>query len=211
MLRGGGGSNFGIVTRSDLATFEKGILWGSTRLSAIQYNDSLITAFHNFVNKAPTDHFAHLYLVFMYIPAFSSIVCISQPVYGTPISNPPIFDEFNAIPSLVDGTRITNMSTLAAELTQPEFHRQMFRTLTFKNHHNAPELMTKILAIYIEETKPLIQRNISGLVASLVFQPWTINIIEQMQKNGGNALGIHAVEGPLIIQNMQWALGQSRG
>ncbi|KAH8645390.1 hypothetical protein BGZ60DRAFT_425003 [Tricladium varicosporioides] len=181
-LRGGGGSNFGIVTRFDFASFDQGFLWGGSRFYNIAQNVSLINSFYNFVNNAPTDHFAHNYIAFIYTAALGGYVGVSGPVYGKPEPNPPIFAELNAVPSLLDATSITNMSTLAVELNQTSYQRQMFRALSFKNGPGAADLMTKILNIF----------------------PISLNIIEQMQKNGGNALGITTADGPLVIQNMDW-------
>jgi len=203
-LRGGSGSNFGIVTRFDLATFEQGLLWGGSRYYAIAENASLITAFYNFVNNAPTDNFAHNYIAFIYTTALGGYVGVSGPVYGKPEPNPPIFAELSAIPSLLDATSIANMSTLAIELNQTAYQRQMFRTISFKNGPGAADLMSKILDIFIEESLPLIQKNISGLLPTLALQPISLNIIDQMQKNGGNAMGITPADGPLVIQNMDW-------
>ncbi|KAF8860019.1 FAD-binding domain-containing protein [Acephala macrosclerotiorum] len=204
-LRGGSGSNFGIVTRFDFVTFEQGLMWGGSRLYSIAQNVSLIKSFYNFVNNAPQDNFAHNYIAFGYGgAALGGYVGISGPVYGKPEADPPIFAELDAIPSLVDATSITNMSTLAVELNQTAYQRQMFRALTFKNGPGADKLMSKILDIFIEESQPLLQKNISGYLPTLAFQPISLNIIAQMQKNGGNALGVTTADGPLVIQNMDW-------
>lgn len=204
-LRGSSGSNFGIVIRFDFAAFEQGLMWGGSRLYSIAQNASLIKSFYNFVNNAPQDDFAHNYIAFGYGgAALGGYVGISGPVYGKPEANPPIFAELEAVPSLVDATSITNMSTLAVELNQTSYQRQMFRALTFKNGPGADKLMSEIFYIFIEESQPLLQKNISGYLPTLAFQPISLNIIEQMQKNGGNALGITNVDGPLVIQNMDW-------
>lgn len=120
-LRGGAGTNFGIVTRFDLATFEQGLLWGGGRYYAMATNTSLADAFANFNKVAQNDPFAHLYIAFVY--AQGNYLAVSGPVYGKPTPNPPIFDELSAIPSFADATSIANITTLSVELNQTDYLR----------------------------------------------------------------------------------------
>ena len=120
-LRGGSGTNFGIVSRFDLATFEQGSLWGGSRYYPMSTNVSLANAFANFNEAASTDPYAHLYIAFVY--AQGNYLAVSGPVHGKPVANPPIFDELAGIPSLVDATSIANMSTLSVELNQTDYLR----------------------------------------------------------------------------------------
>lgn len=96
------------------------------------------------------------------------------------------------------------MTQLAVELNQTTYQRQMFRTLTFKNSPGAVDLMAEIYQMFVEESQPLVQQGISGFLPSLAFQPISLNILKQMQKNSGNALGLDPGDGPLVIQNMDW-------
>ena len=57
-LRGGSGTNFGIVSRFDLGAFEQGMLWGGSRFYTWDKNQALVDAFAKFVVDAPTDEFA---------------------------------------------------------------------------------------------------------------------------------------------------------
>jgi hypothetical protein len=52
-----------------------------------------------------------------------------------------------------------------------------------------------VIQIFIEEATPLL--NLSGFAPAFAFQPLSLNIIEKMAKNGGNALGLSTDEGPL--------------
>lgn len=196
-LRGGSGTNFGIVSRFDLATFEQGLLWGGGRYYSISTSDSLAEAFANFNSAAPTDPYAHLYIAFVY--AQGAYIAISGPAYGEPNPNPPIFTELSSIPHLVDATSIASMSTLSVELNQTSYLRETFRTVTFKN---SASLIKKILEIFTEEVNPIL--SIPGLIPAFAFQPISLNIIEKMSQNGGNALGLSADDGPLMIMNLNF-------
>ena len=122
-LRGGTGVNFGIVSRFDLFTFEQGDLWGGSRYYPMSVNASLADAFYNFVNNAPSDDLAHLYIAFVYAAQLGGFAGVSGPTYSQPVANAPIFDELNSIPNLVDATGIQNMGALAVALNQTSFAR----------------------------------------------------------------------------------------
>jgi len=120
-LRGGGGSNFGIVTRLDLATFEQGLLWSGSRFYSFDQNESLANAFVNFAAAAPTDPYAHLYVSYLHIGGSYGIG--TGPVYGKPTPNPPIFHEFDSIPYVADLSGIANLTTLVVQINQTDYLR----------------------------------------------------------------------------------------
>jgi FAD/FMN-containing dehydrogenase len=196
-LRGGSGTNFGIVSRFDLATFEQGLMWGGGRYYSMSTNTSLAEAFANFNEAAPTDPYAHLYIAFVYTQG--SYIGVSGPAYGKPIADPPIFNELASIPHLMDATSIADMSTLSIELNQTTYLRETFRTITFKN--SAP-LIKKIIEIFIEEVNPIL--NIPGLIPAFAFQPISLNIIQKMSSNGGNVFGLSPDDGPLTLMNLNF-------
>ena len=202
-LRGGSGTNFGIVSRFDLATFDQGLLWGGGRYYSMSTNLSLADAFANFNEAAPTDPFAHLYIAFVH--AHGGYIAVSGPAYGKPVVSPPIFDELSAIPHLMDATSIANMSTLSVELNQTAYLRETFRTVTFKN--SAP-LIKKIIDIFVEEVNPIL--SIPGLNPAFAFQPISLNIIERMAQNGGNALGLTSSDGPLMLMNLNFGWSNAK-
>lgn len=165
-------------------------MWGGGRYYPMSTNASLADAFANFNEAAPSDPYAHLYIAFVH--AQGNYLAVSGPMHGKPVADPPIFNELAAIPSLVDATSIANMSTFSVELNQTDYLRQIFRTVTFKNDAS---LLKQIVNIFVEEVNAII--DVPGLVPAFAFQPISLNIIEQMSKNGGNALGITSEDGPL--------------
>jgi hypothetical protein len=71
-----------------------------------------------------------------------------------------------------------------------DFHR--FKTVTFKNDAT---LIKEVIQIFIEEAASII--NVTGFAPAFAFQPISLNIIENMAKNGGNVLGLSDADGPL--------------
>jgi len=124
-LRGGAGSNFGIVSRFDLMAFEQGLLWGGSTYHPSTADDALATAFESFNNAAPTDPYAHLYIAYVYALQLGGFIGITGPAYGKPVAYPPIFSEIKGIPALLDTTHVASMTTLAVELNQTAHQRQL--------------------------------------------------------------------------------------
>lgn len=122
-LRGGSGTNFGIVSRFDMASFPQGLLWGGSRYYNISINASLAEAYSRFVIAAPQDDYAHLYIAFSYAAAFGGFFGITGPVYGKAVKDPPIFQEFETIPNILDATGYMSMGELAVALNQTAYLR----------------------------------------------------------------------------------------
>lgn len=90
----------------------------------MQLNASLVTMFSNFVKNAPNDPDAHLYIAFVYAAQLGGFVGSTGPTHSQAISNAPIFDEMNAIPSLGDATGVMSMGALAVALNQTAYERE---------------------------------------------------------------------------------------
>lgn len=72
------------------------------------------------------------------------------------------------------------------------FLNPSFRTVTFKND---PDLIKQVVDLFQQVTTPLL--NVPGFFPAIAFQPISTNILQHMQKNGGNALGLTPDEPPL--------------
>ncbi len=111
----GGGNNFGIVTRFDLATFEQGQLWGGTKsYSAAAANISIIKALHSFGDNASQDPDAALIVGFTYLEGQYLATNIYQ--YAKPVENPSILHEFLEIESISSELRFANLTDIVIEL-----------------------------------------------------------------------------------------------
>ena len=113
-LRGGSGTNFGIVTHFELASFPQGQLWSGTRYHDISANQSVLKAFYDFTNDAPTDPYASLYVSFGWTNG--TYFALSSPVYGKPVENPPIFEAFAELPTEEYVSVIQNLTQMTLDL-----------------------------------------------------------------------------------------------
>ncbi|KAL3419257.1 FAD binding domain-containing protein [Phlyctema vagabunda] len=198
----GGGNNFGIVTRFDVVAFPQGDMWGGsdTYLYDAATAAALNTAFENVNVNIPSDPYASVILAYGYAQSIGQYAISSILEYGKPVANPPILANFTAVPGAIASTlRITNLPDLTVELnnSNPGGFRESYWTLMVKN---GAALMTDLVEIFMEETDAI--KDASGILPSYVFQPISTAMTSQFSKNGGNALGISAADGPLVLINI---------
>jgi FAD/FMN-containing dehydrogenase len=194
----GSGPNFGIVTTFHYSTFSQGPMFSSKR----QYNDSsipaLFTAFSNAVIAADHDpklaHFVSIALVAG--QRFTS----TKLEYSTPVSlasPPPILSEYLAIPSLVE----TSLNTSLA-LTTPSLSNSMppgfWATMWSASFALSTPLMLRLADLFFAVAP--------SMPATTPSQAFSVPALRAMQKNGGNALGLHPKDGPVVhvLLYMSW-------
>ncbi|KAM0517040.1 hypothetical protein ACHAPE_005152 [Trichoderma viride] len=114
----GGGNNFGIVTRFDLAAYPQGDLWAGsdtflyTNETAAAIND----AFYYLGINAPSDPYAQVIIAYAYAQSEDLFVIASDLQYAKPVVNPPILQNFTSVPGAIASTlRITDLSNLTVE------------------------------------------------------------------------------------------------
>ena len=199
----GGGNNFGIVTRFDLLTFEQGKMWGGMVTYTEDNMPALNAGLYDFNINHYKDPYAALILAYVYVPAEKIFLASCDLEYGKPTPDPPILSNFTRLANISDTTRITNLTDLTLELnaTQPAGLRETFWTFTV---HNDLEIMSDIQALFSSMVLPI--ANVSALLPALVFQPISTAMTSHFTKNGGNALGITAADGPLIRKSRLYSL-----
>jgi FAD/FMN-containing dehydrogenase len=202
-LRGGGGSNLGLVTRFDLAAFKQGDLWSNTVIFPGPMNQTLIPTFADLAkNKLPEDLEAHTYFIMAYQPDFGGVVTAASFYHATFSDEnavPEVFESFEGLPgSLVDIKSVANVSTQSRAIDEAYGLRQTWWDTTVKI--TSPELFQKIALLFDGHLATLLEAaGTTTLLPFLVYQPIPTNVLEAMQKNGGNALGLHPDDGPLMI------------
>lgn len=83
------------------------------------------------------------------------------------------------------------------------FHR--WKTITIKNN---AALFKDIYGLFVEEVNKIL--DVPGITPFFALQPLSLNIIGQMQKDGGNVLGLETGEGPLrskLFLELGWVEG----
>lgn len=193
----GGGNNFGIVTRFDLKTFEQGLMWGGSRLYSMQYNESIIDAYVNFGRNSPDDPRAALILSIAY--AQGLFLANGDIEYADPTPDPPIFNDFKKIPTIMDSMAIRSLSNITDEFqsVNPSGLRETYWTATYKLDKT---LASYIANTFVAEIDPV--KEAEGIIPATVMQIITTDTLTHMEKNGGNPLGLSASDGPLILLNV---------
>jgi hypothetical protein len=203
----GGGNNFGIVTAFHVKAFEHGLMWGGNRVSLLdQSRNASLEAFVNFGLNSPQDPKAALILAVAYAQAQGIYVVSTSLEYTDPIPNPPIFHNFTSIPAIVTTTQIRTLANVTEEFAQsnPDGLRETYWAASFILDLR---MLNFITDVFLEETKPI--ESVPGIVPALVLQVITDGQLEQMRKNGGNALGLSAKNGPLILLNLAYMWSNS--
>ncbi|PYH93127.1 FAD-binding domain-containing protein [Aspergillus ellipticus CBS 707.79] len=193
----GGGNNFGIVTRFDLTTHEQGLMWGGSRIWLDDYQDYILQSLVTFGEDSPSDPNAALIVSIAYTEGLYLLVADLE--YAEPVANPKIFDAFNTTGTLEDTMAIRSLSniTLLFKEDNPNGLRESYWTGTVQLDY---ELATNITNMFKQELVPI--QNVTGIVPALVWQVISTNTMEHMTKNGGNALGLDASDGPLLLINL---------
>ncbi|KAM0281086.1 hypothetical protein ACHAPQ_011531 [Fusarium lateritium] len=203
-LRGGGGSNLGIVTRFDLISFEQGDLWTNSLIFPGAMNKTLIPMFQDLtVNGLPTDPAAHTYFVLTHEPTLGGYIALTSFYHATipsPAgSMPRVFKPFQSVPgAVVNTTLVASISTQSKIIDVPYGARQTWWDTTVSA--TSASFFTDVVALFeARNAKLFAAAKGKKITPYLVFQPIPVNVLSEMQKNGGNALGLKPSDGPLMI------------
>lgn len=214
----GGSSNFGIVTRYDMQTFDNELLWGGIvtypASTAAQHFQSLV----NYGKNRDRDPNAALIVFQGYSTASPTDVVRIAFDYTQPVARPEVYKEFLAVGgNISDTTKIQPMSAVAAEFGSDTTKRYLlkskslppfclsrltlnpsvqFRTLSF-----TPSLPTLL------ETARLYSTLLATLRAHASGQ-WRISCLHQLisprytansTARGGNVLGLNRYPDDFIM------------
>jgi hypothetical protein len=185
----GGGNNFGIVTRFDLAVFPQGLVLGGNIAQDISYRGEVFKAFANIANAPEYDPYASLVtgLTFNATGRLWSIATTA--IYTKPVMNPEIYEELLNIPTTTNTLHLTNLSILAAEGAPPPLN-WVFYTGTYGV---SAELLSRI---FDRLNGSLYDFDIGGgIFWSVAFEPLPTAITKWGELKGGNSLGTEPMDG----------------
>ncbi|KAF3043675.1 hypothetical protein E8E12_006061 [Didymella heteroderae] len=195
----GGGSNFGIITNFKLDAFPLGKMWGGQRIYSEDKFPAVLDAVYRFATtKSSQDPDAAEIISFSYASPLGKIA-IAQLDYAKPVANASIFNDWNTISHLQSTTDIHTLAELTVMMNQglTDGLRQTQWDVTFKVDRD----LFKFLVSTFYAELPTVQ-NATGFFPSISIQAITAGQLKGMQKNGGNALGLSAANGPYFIMNM---------
>ncbi|KAK0744779.1 hypothetical protein B0T21DRAFT_407853 [Apiosordaria backusii] len=210
-LRGGGGSNFGIVTRFTLEAFEQGDLWASSLIWSGGANQTLIRLLNEMaVDGLAKDKGAHTYFVLTYLPDLGGYVVLTDQFHieggreDVPEVFRPMQEAFKGVAEggLFNNTRRANISSLLREISQPAGMRQTWAVTSVSVAADESLLgdFVPLFEGHVERLQKAAKEvGESVMVPYLIFQPLPINVIEAMQVNGGNTFGLKPSDGPLML------------
>ncbi|KAK7983495.1 hypothetical protein PG989_010897 [Apiospora arundinis] len=192
----GGGNNFGLVVNFNLKTIPlpQGQIWGGRKTYMESEFRGLDEAFAYVATNAAQDVDAGLYVVYVYtggrklgLPVFYHADVLEG-------SKSPVWAGFNNITAVGDTTKTRVLTEWATETMHdsPIGKRQLFYTLSTK----ADVEMATFARQRFFDTVALAVGDVPGIGPNIVFQAIGTPQLEQMQKNGGNPLGLRPQRWP---------------
>jgi hypothetical protein len=200
----GGGNNFGIVTKFNLETFAHGpqMFGGQRRF----FNTSFPAAIDAFVNlgfNSRIDTKAAQFMAITLNAPTNTKVAIVELEYADPVAEPAIFEEYRKIPAFSDTTQLNTLAYFTQQLnnSNPKGYRETFWTASSKLDR---DMVQFVFDVSFDEFAKI--RDVQGIIPANTLQITTVPQLEQMQKKGGNALGLKPSDGPIFLINisMRW-------
>ncbi|KAK5132818.1 hypothetical protein LTR08_008619 [Meristemomyces frigidus] len=194
----GGSSNFGIVTRFDIAAFDQGRIWGGGIINPATAGaaDQVLSALSNFTTNNHDDPLATFGTIFSYTN--DSSIIINSLVHTGGTAHPKIFQQAESItPQLINSLRYTSVANLAAEGNSflARGYRDLMGPITFKNDFSVMQLVQQVTLGAYNNIK-----NIPDLDWIYSYEPLPKLYTQQGSKHSGNVLGLNRTDsGDLIL------------
>lgn len=192
----GGGNNFGLVVKFDMNLYPlpKGELWGGARVYTEPSFPGVIDAFTKVVTEATEDPNAGQWVAFLHAQGMK--MASTEFWHAKSNSNASIFSGYDGLEAISDTTKVQSVPEYATELQKinPNGLRETYWTFSVKPDKNLASIAKDI---FFEEFPAV--ADVAGSLPVFIFQGITEPMMEQMAKNGGNALGLDASDGPLIL------------
>lgn len=196
----GGGNNFGIVTKFNLETFAHGPqMFGGQRRFLEPSFSAAIDAFVNLGVNSADDLKAAQFIAITLNAASNKKVAIAELEYADPVAKPAIFEEYRNIEAFSDTTQLNTLAYFTQQLniSNPKGYRETFWTASSKLDR---EMVQFVFDVTFDEFAKI--RDVQGIVPANTLQIITIPQLQQMQKKGGNALGLKPTDGPIFLINL---------
>lgn len=108
------------MTRLDLVAFPQGQILGGNLVHSISNREAVFKAFSDIAGAPAYDPYASLVTGLVFNATSKAWIESTTAIYTKPILNPPVYEEFLAIPKIANTLKLTNLSILAAEAPTPK-------------------------------------------------------------------------------------------
>jgi hypothetical protein len=202
----GGGNSLGIVTRFDLDVFQQGPMWGGLHVWPLvpSVTSALTQGFVKFAHDAPSDPHVSLFAGLGYKQGSFAWAVGQYDTLGR--VEPSIFAQFKddvevyGTAKIVSTARVTSVLDLADELNQsePAGMRSRFTTATFAADVG---LLVLMVDMFVEQVQKALDSGLQEdqrFAPMLGIQPLTQNLLKAQATRGGNIMGLHDYEAPLV-------------
>ncbi|UKZ60585.1 uncharacterized protein TrAtP1_001860 [Trichoderma atroviride] len=189
----GGGNNFGVVTRYELATFAQGNMSVNTISYDVSQVGAVFDAFTDIAASPNFDPYVSLQADLLFSSAAKAWSVTGSASYTKPVLHPEVFSGLEAVPSISNTSEITAVAALAAENPTPPLN-WLFATITFGTSSEAMLGIFNALNQSIHDFNPA-----GGITWSFAFEPLPSVMLSHSAATGGNVLGLEPKDGNGVI------------
>lgn len=189
----GGGPNFGIVTRFDYETFPLyDIFAGSVLIDGAEYKNEAVAAFNTYAHNS--DPKAATWFSFAYAGGKKYISALAM--YADPNPDAAFLKPYLSIKHLHSSAKVRSLADMTHEVAEVNVknHRQNYTNTTYKFDPDFVAWMGDMYYDFI--TKQPDYNGDQGNV--LLLQIYTKETVRNMQRNGGNCLGLKEEDAPYL-------------
>jgi hypothetical protein len=192
----GGGNSFGIVTRFDVSTYKSPTVCAGILEVAVAEKDPFLSAVANFGQYGSSDAKAAVIpSIFMLGPSLGNMTVYTSALFydGTDCDQPALAN-FTALPAIMNTYASTTLATYTkgTDALIGDGTRQVFRVIASFATADALNIVHDTFVGMV--TADI--WNVTGIQASVAFQPVTKNFIQQGINKGGNPQGVDITEAP---------------
>ncbi|KAG7093432.1 hypothetical protein E1B28_007111 [Marasmius oreades] len=193
-----GSTNFGIVTRFDMATFPQGQAWGGSQFYAIDDARALLEKLVTFTKNLVQDPKGFFGLTLVWNAAQQNYIVWTLQTYLDPIPFPPsLWSNFEEVKPLIDTTGVKSLMDITEEFQEadPGKHgRSLWSSMTYKAnvqfHLDLHQRGVELFGAY---------QNRPGVLWGVGVQPLPRNVSEAALNSGGSPLNLSGDDGELWV------------
>lgn len=201
----GGGNNFGLVTKYNLYTIPCPEMYGGARIFLQTEFKEVVNAFINVINNASVDGHAQQYVAFLQNNGTN--LASAELTYTLNVADPEIFKQYRSIPAVSDTSSSKTLVQYVEylETDNPFGLREVYWPITV---HMDEDFLNWIVDTFYSMIPQV--AHVSGVMPVIIYQGITEPILKKMTNYGGNALGLEASTGPIILMHVScWWTNES--